>query len=265
MALNDKGITMYVDQLKKFLDSHRPLSEITVRSLFNDFALRYNYESNRIEGNNLTLVETRVFLEQGVTVKGKPFKDFLDVNNHRLAINYMMDLIDKKEPLSEGYIKKFNAILLKSTKDDQYAGVYRHIPITIAGSPHTPPQPYLIAPKMEELINSYHTDIAHPIEKIAKFHAKFEAIHPFIEGNGRTGRLIMNTELMKHGYPMAIIKSDDKDTYYEALIAADNGDYSLIINLITEEVENSIKQTLSVIDPEWPIKFEHYFSNEKER
>ena len=118
---------------------------------------------------------------------------------------------------------------------------------------------------MEELINSYHTDIGHPIEKIAKFHAKFEAIHPFIEGNGRTGRLIMNTELMKHGYPMAIIKSDEQDTYYEALIAADNGDYSLIINLITEEVENSIKQTLSVIDPEWPIKFEHYFSNEKER
>lgn len=249
-------IVMKVDQLKAFLDSYRPLPELTVRSLAADFALRYNHESNRIEGNTLTLVETRVFLEQGVTVKGKPFKDFLDINNHAKAIDYMMDLVDKKEPLSERYIKEFNSILLRATVDDEYAGVYRHLPVTLAGSPHIPPQPYLIAPQMEALVEAYTNDQGHPIRKIAVFHAKFEAIHPFVEGNGRTGRLIMNTELLKHGYPIAIIRGDEKDIYYEALIAADAGDNEPIVNLVAKEVENSIKRTLAVIDPDWEERFE---------
>ncbi|WP_432785393.1 hypothetical protein AAEX37_02234 [Oligella sp. MSHR50489EDL] len=244
------------DKLKDFLNGYRPLDARTVESINQDFAIKYNHESNRIEGNTLTLVETRVFLESGMTVKGKPFKDFLDVINHKHAIDYMMDLINENEPLSERTIKEFNNLILKATEHDKEGGIYRSVPVTISGSPHTPPQPYLIAPEMERIIEDYHNSDEHTIEKIAKFHAKFEAIHPFIEGNGRTGRLVMNMELMKNDYPLAIIKGDEKDIYYEALIEADKGDYSVVTSLIAEEVVNSTKHILNIVDPEWEQKFE---------
>lgn len=244
----------HIDKLKSFLDTYRPLPKDTVISLDADFAIRYNHESNRIEGNTLTLVETRVFLENGLTTKGKPFKDFLDVINHKHAIDYMMDIVQNNEALSEPIIKEFNSLLLKSTSHDAQSGVYRAVPITIAGSPHQPPQPYMVAPKIESLVQEYNASQEHPIRKIARFHAQFEAIHPFIDGNGRTGRLIMNTELMKHGYPLAIIKNEEKASYYEALIEADNGNYEGITELVGSEVKNSIMHILTIIDPEWMDK-----------
>ena len=241
------------DELLLILDSYRPLPVETINSIEEDFAIKYNHESNRIEGNTLTLVETRVFLESGITLNGKPFKDFLDVINHKHAIDYMMDMVLQKQPLTEKIIKELNSIILKSTSYENRSGSYRNVPVAIAGSPHLPPQPYLIAPSIEQLLIDYHDSQAHIIEKVAIFHAKFEAIHPFVEGNGRVGRLVMNLELLKAGYPLLIIKSDEKADYYNALIAADGGGFEEIIKLVNKGVAESIEYILKIIDPNWQL------------
>ena len=243
------------DRLKHILDGFRPLPERTVQSLQNSLLMRYNQESNAIEGNSLTLVETKVLLEQGVTAKGKPFKDHLDVINHQEAIYYLMDLVKNKEPLSERIIKDFNSLLLKGTKDEREAGVYRTVPVTLEGSEHIPPQPYLLQKKMEDLIisNDDRTDpdIMHPIERIARLHADFVGIHPFVDGNGRTGRLIMNLELLKNGYPLAVISVNDRADYYQALSQADHGNYQAIENVIHNAVCKTLTWELDVVHPDW--------------
>lgn len=250
-----KGVNMNtIDELKKVLDLKRPLDPITAKSLQNDFMLRYNQASNAIEGNQLTLVETRVLLENGITAKGKPFKDHLDVINHQEAIYYLLDIVKDKESLSERHIKEFNALLLKGTENEIYAGRYRNVPVTIQGAEHVPPQPYLLQSAMENLIikNQQAKNSGQPdINRIAELHADFVKIHPFVDGNGRTGRLIMNLELMNAGYSIAIIEPKDRETYYNALEKADKGDYRAITGLIKETVQRSIERELQVVYPEW--------------
>ena len=242
-----------VNKLKHLVDSYRPLPAATVESLEKDFMLRYNRESNAIEGNRLTLVETKVLLEQGVTAKGKPFRDHLDIINHQEAIYYLMDIVNQQIPLSERVIKEFNALLLKGTKDENRSGQYRNAPVTLDGSDHIPPQPYMLPKLMEDLLANYETTKkpSNTLANVAKLHADFVGIHPFIDGNGRTGRLLMNMELMKAGYPVAIIESDDRVEYYEALRKADFKDYSALTRVITQVVERAFEKILNVIDPDW--------------
>ena len=243
-----------VDELRKILDSKRPLDPVTAKSLQDDFMLRYNQASNAIEGNQLTLIETRVLLENGITAKGKPFKDHLDVINHREAINYLLDIVKDNKPLSEVHIKEFNSLLLKSTEKEIYAGKYRSMPVTIQGAEHIPPQPYLLQNAMDRLIEQNRLDKENQtpaLERIAKLHADFVAIHPFVDGNGRTGRLIMNLELMNAGYGIAIIELADRENYYNALARADKGDYQAITQLLKCSVQRSIERTLQVVYPQW--------------
>ena len=243
-----------VEELRIILDSKRPLDVNTVKSLEKDFMIRYNQSSNAIEGNQLTLIETRVLLENGLTAKGKPFKDHLDIINHQEAIYYLLDIVKDKEPLSERQIKVFNALLLKNTEYERDAGQYRSVPVTIHGAEHIPPQPYLLQNAMEQLIldNEQNKIAGKPdIERIAELHARFVHIHPFIDGNGRTGRLMMNFELIKSGYPVAIIEPTDRVRYYEALSRADKGNFSDITHLIKSAVQRSLEKTLAVVYPEW--------------
>ena len=243
-----------VNELKKVLDLKRPLDPVTTKSLQDDFMLRYNQASNAIEGNQLTLIETRVLLENGITAKGKPFKDHLDVINHREAINYLLDIVKAKESLSERHIKEFNALLLKGTEKEIYAGKYRSVPVMIQGAEHIPPQPYLLQNAMERLIEQNRLDKENQtpaLERIAKLHADFVGIHPFVDGNGRTGRLIMNLELMNAGYSIAIIEPTDRENYYNALANADKGDYQAITRLLKDSVQRSIERELQVIYPQW--------------
>ncbi|PJG82637.1 Fic family protein [Caviibacterium pharyngocola] len=243
-----------VEQLKKILDTRRPLDPITSKSLQNDFMIRYNQASNAIEGNQLTLVETRVLLENGITAKGKTFKDHLDVINHQEAIYYLLDLVKDKEPLSERHIKEFNALLLKSTKDEIYSGKYRSVPVMIQGAKHVPPQPYLVQNEMDRLLekNTKDKEVGKPdLERIAELHADFVRIHPFVDGNGRTGRLIMNVELMNAGYSIAIIEPTEREDYYNALEQADEGNYKPITHLLTESVQRSLERELQVVYPDW--------------
>ncbi len=202
-----------IDRKKTELDSKRPLTEGEVERLTEEFVVEYTYNSNAIEGNTLTLRETDMVL-RGLTIAQKPLKDHMEAVGHKEAFDFVRDLVKDQEPLSERIIKQIHYLVLADKKDDR--GVYRRIPVRIMGAKHEPVQPYLIQPKMEQLLEAYNNSKEHIIPRLARFHIEFESIHPFIDGNGRTGRLLVNLELMKAGYPPIDIKFTDRIAYYNA-------------------------------------------------
>ena len=206
-----------IDDLKAKLDQHRPLSPAIVRNLHEDLILRWTYHSNAIEGNTLTLLETKVVLE-GITVGGKALREHFEAINHRDAILYVEDIIKKNEPFSEWQIRNIHQLILKNI-DDENAGRYRQQNVLISGATTNPPDYTLLNDKMAQFIDWYNTEAhkIHPLERAAKVHADFVGIHPFIDGNGRTSRLLMNLELLKAGYPPSVITVDNRLAYYEAL------------------------------------------------
>lgn len=234
---------------KERLDAARPLSKHTLRTLQEKLFLEWTYNSNAIEGNTLTLNETKVVLE-GITVGGKTLREHLEVINHRDAIRYVEEIVRQEEPLSEWQIKNLHRLVLKGI-DNAYAGTYREEQVFISGAEHVPPAPYLIQEKMEQMMKWYKDkgDSLHPIERGAMLHVMFVGIHPFIDGNGRTARLLLNLELMKDGYPPVIIKVENRLAYYEALVKAHTTeDYSDFISLVKAEVEDSLNLYLQAIE-----------------
>ena len=151
---------------------------------------------------------------RGLTIDQKPLKDHMEAVGHKEAFCFVQDLVKEQVPLSESIIKKIHYLVLADKKDDR--GVYRRVPVRIMGAKHEPVQPYLIQPKMEQLLESYRESTEPIIPRLARFHVEFEGIHPFIDGNGRTGRLLVNLELMKAGYPPIDIKFTDRIAYYNA-------------------------------------------------
>lgn len=202
-----------IDRKKKELDGKRPLTEGEVARLNEEFIVEYTYNSNAIEGNTLTLRETDLVL-RGLTIDQKPLKDHMEAVGHKEAFEFVSELVKNNEPISERVIKQIHYLVLADKKDDR--GVYRRIPVRIMGAKHEPVQPYLIEPKMEQLLYDFSESSEHIITKLARFHIEFEGIHPFIDGNGRTGRLLVNLELMKAGYPPIDIKFTDRIAYYNA-------------------------------------------------
>lgn len=202
-----------IDRKKKELDGRRPLTEGELERLNEEFTVEYTYNSNAIEGNTLTLRETDLVL-RGLTINRKPLKDHMEAVGHKEAFDYICELVQEKSPLSEKVIKQVHFLVLADKRQDR--GVYRRVPVRIMGAQHEPVQPYLIQPKMEELLCDYAADQSHMVTKLARFHIEFERIHPFIDGNGRTGRLLVNLELMKAGYPPIDIKFKDRLAYYQA-------------------------------------------------
>lgn len=208
-----ESLLSVIDDKKNALDACRPLTEGEAERLAQEFVVEYTYNSNAIEGNTLTLRETDLVL-RGLTIGKKPLKDHLEVVGHKEAFDFVRELVREKRPLTETVVKQIHALVLADKKDDR--GVYRRIPVYIAGAKTAPVQPYLIAPKMERLIADYQNDAGHIVSRLARLHLEFETIHPFIDGNGRTGRLIVNLELMKAGFPPIDIKFTDRKAYYNA-------------------------------------------------
>ncbi|WP_019392771.1 Fic family protein [Priestia filamentosa] len=237
-----------IDRKKVKLDTLRPLPKYTLKSLREKLLLEWTYNTNAIEGNTLTINETKVVLE-GITVGGKTMREHLEVINHRDAIAYVEEIVQKGEPLTEWQIKNLHRLVLKGI-DDEYAGVYRDQQVFIAGAKHTPPAPYLIKEQMEQLIDWYENEAQklHPVERGAMLHAIFVGIHPFIDGNGRTSRLLLNLELMKAGFPAVVIKVENRLAYYEALDKSHTTkNYHDFIQLIVKEVEDSLNLYLSAL------------------
>lgn len=236
-----------VDQLKRELDNKRPIPKATLRSLEESINLEWTYNSNGIEGNTLTLRETQVVLE-GITVGGKSIKEHLEAINHEKAILYLNDLVKEDNPITEWNIKGIHQLVLKDI-DDENAGRYRRENVTIKGATHTPPD-YLRVPElMEKLVLNYENwSELHPMIQAALLHGELVKIHPFIDGNGRTSRLLMNLDLMNHGYNPVIIKKEDRLEYYEALDKAHTtGNYTDFVKLITRLEIEILKKYLDLL------------------
>lgn len=226
------------NELKKKLDNKRPLSKNTLKSLQESINLEWTYNSNGIEGNTLTLRETQVVLE-GITIGGKTVKEHLEAINHEKAILYLEDLVNDEYPITDWNIKNIHQLILIDI-DNENAGRYRQENVTIKGATHIPPDYFQVPELMVNLILNYNNwDEFHPIIKASLLHGELVKIHPFIDGNGRTSRLVMNLVLMNNGYVPVIIKKENRLKYYEALDKAHiTGNYTDFIKLVNElEIE----------------------------
>ena len=204
-----------IDALKKQLDSCRPLTPAEVEAIREVFLVEHTYNSNAIEGNTLTLQETALVL-QGITIDRKPLKDHLEAVGYKEAFQYVEELAKQDKQLTDFEIKSIHGLVLADRPEDK--GTFRRVNVRIAGALTEPVQPYLIEPKIEELLEDYKNwaKTMHIVERVALFHLRFESIHPFIDGNGRTGRLLMNLQLIKEGLPAVNIKYSDRRSYYDA-------------------------------------------------
>ena len=208
-----ESLLAQIDRKKVELDGRRPLTAGEAARLNEEVIVEYTYNSNAIEGNTLTLRETDLVL-RGLTIDKKPLKDHLEAVGHKEAFDFVSELVKDNVPISESIIKQIHYLVLADKKEDR--GVYRRVPVRIMGAQHEPVQPYLIEPKMEQLLRDFAASTEHIVTKLARFHIEFEGIHPFIDGNGRTGRLLVNLELMKAGFPPIDIKFTDRIAFYNA-------------------------------------------------
>ncbi len=208
------------------------------------FDIEYTHHSTAMEGNTLTLVETKALIEDGISVGGKKLREIYEVTNHMKAFNYAKRQIDENKPLDENLVKDFHEILIENIMQ---GGIYRNHDVMITGATHHHPSPN----EMYVQIKSFYRDLdektLNPIELAAWTHAEFVRIHPFPDGNGRTARLIMNYQLMKAGFLPINIRTDDRIRYYESLdkYAAD-GDLTMFAELVAELEEQRIDDYLAI-------------------
>ena len=237
-----------IDEKKDIIDSHRPFSQNMTIQLRDKLIIEWTYNSNAIEGNTLTLSETKVVLENGITIKGKPLKDHLEIINHKEAIEYIEDLVSKNVKLSEYDIKSVHYLILKEI-DSTNAGKYRNENVFISGAKHVPPIYMNVPYEMQKMIEKYQIwkDL-HPVVRACFLHGEFVKIHPFIDGNGRTARLLLNFELIQSGYPPIVIKTENRADYYDALDKAHTtNDYTDFIRMIIDLVNESEDSYLYLI------------------
>lgn len=206
---NSLNVTLNrIDVLRKELSALRPRPEAALKKIEQALAIEYTYDSNRIEGNTLTLQETDLVVNEGVTIAGKSMREHLEAINHAEAIGYIKDFARQDIEISERTIKEIHALVLHGI-DRENAGRYRTVPVMISGSTHMPPQPYMIEPQMEAFMSNF-ADMElrgeHPVVIAAYLHDELVRIHPFIDGNGRTSRLLMNLYLLRKGYVIVSLK-----------------------------------------------------------
>ncbi len=239
----------YLDRIgeKKIrLDALRPIPDAALANISNSLSLEWTYHSNSIEGNTLTLQETRMVIEEGFTIKGKSLREHFEAINHQEAIEQVEKLITTHYRLNASDIQHLHSLVLQKIEKD-FAGRYRNAGVRISGANFVPPNALKVDALMDELIQWVNDpDNSLPsIVKAAIFHHRFVWIHPFFDGNGRTVRLLFNLLLMKEGYPPAIILKNDRKKYYDALNKANQGDYAKLLLLILQALERSLDIYLS--------------------
>lgn len=227
IATYHKSIPKHSASLQEKLDKIDVLlAQLQVLRQFDSYRVRealeleYTFESNRIEGNTLTLQETDFVINEGLTVSGKSMREHLEAINHNEAIEYIKELIEKDTILNEREVLTLHNLVLRGI-DSKYAGKYRNVEVMIRGSQHVPPQPFLVPKQMEDYFEWYvlNKSKLHPVILAAEMHERLVTIHPFIDGNGRTSRLVMNLILLSHGLVIANIKGDTQSrmNYYKAI------------------------------------------------
>jgi Fic family protein len=239
---------------KKTLDSFRPLPPHLVKKLWEQMQIEFTYNSNAIEGNTLSLRETQLVIQEGITIHGKSLREHLEARNHPEAIAYIEELAQKGSVIEQGDILKVHKLLMRGI-DDQNAGKYRTGQVRVAGATFMPPRADRIQPLINELLQtlSRNPDELTPIELAAFFHHKLVYIHPFIDGNGRTARLLMNVILLRNDYPFTVLLKVDRPKYLRALSEADHGNLAPFANFIARSVERSLDMYLLAFEKEAEI------------
>lgn len=243
-----KPLLKKIDEKKQWLDAKKPFPQHTLQSLRDHLIVEWTHHSNAIEGNTLTLSETKVVLE-GITVGGKTLKEHLETINHRDAILYLEELIREKEDINEWVIKNIHGLILKGI-DPENAGVYRRENVLISGAQHIPPNHVKVNEQMTELMDWYKMNSAnlHPVETAAVLHSLFVKIHPFVDGNGRTARMLLNMVLMRSGYVPIVIKKEQRARYYAALdVSHVTEDYEDFILFVGELEDQSLDFYLKLV------------------
>lgn len=253
---NDRIHTLLsrIDEGKRLIDKFRPLPPSVLTRLKKQLMFEWTYNSNAIEGNTLTLKETIIVLETGLTIGSKTLKEHLEVINHSEAISFVEKLADSGEEITERNIREIHNLVLKEI-DSKYAGRYRDIQVRIAGADHVPPDPIFVPELMEKFASKRlkQTDV-HPVVNAAMAHLDLVGIHPFVDGNGRTSRLLMNLILMRHGYFPAVILKNDRKRYYDVLEKGHKGQPDDFIFFVGRALERSIYLYMEAI-PEIKAKF----------
>jgi Fic family protein len=245
----NKQVTRLLTNAEELHDkwqSKKPLGKLQVKKMEEFFHTEYTYESNRIEGNTLSLSETHLVINDGITIGGKSMREHLELINHKEAIDLVLDFVQDKIHFNAFYLKQIHHLVLKGI-DKQNAGVYRSVPVRISGSAHLPPEPYMIDKLMEDYFLFYEMQrkVLHPVILAAEMHERLVSIHPFIDGNGRTSRLVMNLILLQHGYTLVNLKGDPdkKASYFKALEAVQvNHESEHFHRLITEHAIASLQE-----------------------
>ncbi|TFJ94396.1 Fic family protein [Lentibacillus salicampi] len=241
----------HINKLKNELDQLRPLPPEAIKNLSEVYRVEWTYHSNAIEGNTLSLNETKIVLEEGLTIGGKRLREHLEVINHSEAIDFVTEYVSQNQPVNENALRKIHYLILKNI-DNKNAGAYRQVNVRISGSEHKPPHFLQVQNEIEKLFTWYEEKkgLLHPVELAAFFHFRFVYIHPFSDGNGRTARLLMNFILMNNGYPPAIVKAEDKQRarYYKTLeMASVDQNAEPFIGLISECAEDSLNDYLNTV------------------
>lgn len=247
----DSVIYQRIKKKKKELDSFRPLSPSLANRLHEQVLVNWTYNSNAIEGSSLTLRETQLVLEEGLTIGGKPLKDHLAAINHKEAIDYLEDVCAKKERISLSLVNQIHQLVLKKI-DDQNAGKLRQVEVMITGSNYVPPDPSLV-PKLMVEFDQWLRKKRKPEEIIdfaAQAHFRLVDIHPYVDGNGRTARLLMSLVLMKEGYPPVVILKTDRKQYYRFLEQGHQGKIKPFVNFIGRQVERTLALWLEAVTPQ---------------
>ncbi|NND31067.1 MAG: helix-turn-helix domain-containing protein [Saprospiraceae bacterium] len=240
-----------LDRLRDNWIKSKPKTGIQLEKLKEYFSVQYTYDSNRIEGNTLSLQETHLVIKEGLTISGKSMREHLEAINHAHAIEWVQSLVSGKEDLNKRNVLDLHRLILRSIDQDN-AGKYRQVPVRISGSQHMPPEPYLIEKLMEDFFIHYQRQrlLLHPVLLAAEMHERLVSIHPFIDGNGRTARLIMNFILLRNGYAMVILKGDEESRleYYQALekVQTEN-DPDVFYHLIIDKALESLRDHLSMV------------------
>lgn len=252
MKYLEENLQKNIERKFKELSRFRPLPPAAVEKLQRQFQIEMTYNSNAIEGNSLTLKETFLVINEGLTIKGKPLKDHLEAKNHQEALEYLYNLIEKgrKQTISEQFIRNLHQLVVQET-DKEWAGKYRNSNVIIAGADHIPPDAMDVPPKMSQLMDrlKQNKKKLHIIELAALFHHQLVYIHPFFDGNGRVARLAMNLLLMQAGYPLVIVLKNDRKKYYRVLSQADKDDLVPFVRFIAQAVSRSLDIYLKILTP----------------
>ncbi|HEY9246809.1 MAG TPA: Fic family protein [Candidatus Methanoperedens sp.] len=244
-SLIQEKLLLRINEKMHRLNSLRPLPADAVRKLHEEMRLLHTYHSNAIEGNTLTLPETKLVLEEGITIGGKSLREHLEATNNARAFDLIEDIAEKKKPINHVVIQQIHEAVTAGILED--AGKYRTKNVRITGSAKTPPDWSKVTELMDDLIKIIAHYKNHTVEIAAVLHHRFVKIHPFIDGNGRVSRLLTNLYLIAQGYPPVVLKIEDRGKYYRFLRAADAGNIGPFVNFIAKAVDESLTMYLSIL------------------